>query len=271
MAQSLISASLRSNKKLILKNKLFSIKQFFSLVIFITSFGLHTSSYAEKVKLAPSAELVYSLKSSQKGIPVSGEAKINWQVFDSDSSTKQYRLSSETKVALFGKILVSSSTGTVMDFGLAPERFIEKRFRRAESTTYFDRERKIIHFSESELTYPIHGGEQDRLSATWQLVALVRQQAEQNKLGREWKMFVAGQRDADPWVFNLAELTKIKTNLGELDVLHIVKAPPPDAQGQKLELWLASNYDYYPVWIRFQDSNGDQLEQKIITITKTLK
>ncbi|MBC3873688.1 DUF3108 domain-containing protein [Undibacterium sp. LX15W] len=231
----------------------------------------HLSCYAEKFKLAPSADLLYSLKSSQKGIPVSGEARINWQVIESESQAKLYRLSSETKVPLFGKILTSSSNGSIMDFGLAPDRFIEKRFRRAESTTYFDRDRKLIHFSESDLTYPIQGGEQDRLSATWQLVALVRNHAEQNKVGREWKMFVAGQRDADPWVFTLMEYTKIKTALGELDVLHIVKAPPPDAQGQKLELWLASNFDYYPVWIRFQDSNGDQLEQKIISITKPLK
>lgn len=271
MVLSLISASLRLNKKLILKNNLLSIRQVCTLLILLMGMGTHLSSHAEKFKLAPSAELLYSLKSSQKGIPVSGEARINWQVIDSDSPSKQYRLTSETKVPLFGKILVSSSTGNVTDFGLAPERFVEKRFRRAESTTYFDRERKVIHFSESELTYPIHGGEQDRLSATWQLVALVRSQADQNKLGREWKMFVAGQRDADPWVFNLVEVTKIKTTLGELDVVHIVKAPPPDAQGQKVELWLASNYDYYPVWIRFQDNNGDQLEQKIITITKTPK
>lgn len=233
---------------------------------------LSQASYAEKYKLAPSAELVYSLKSSQKGIPVSGEAKINWLVIDSnDAPTKQYRLTSETKVALFGKILVSSSTGTVMDFGLAPERFTEKRFRRAESNTVFDRERKLIHFSESDLSYPIQGGEQDRLSATWQLVALVRNHADQVKIGQEWKMFVAGQRDADPWVFKLTEISKIKTSMGEMDVLHIIKAPPPDAQGQKVELWLASNVDYYPVWIRFQDSNGDQLEQKIISITKLPK
>ncbi|MFZ6818472.1 DUF3108 domain-containing protein [Undibacterium sp. Ji22W] len=250
---------------------MFSFRQFITLLIVAAGIGLHGTSYAEKFKLAPSAELLYSLKSSQKGIPVSGEAKINWQVTDSDSQPKLYRLTSETKVPLFGKILVSSSTGSVMDFGLAPDRFVEKRFRRAESTTHFDRERKLIHFSESDLNYPIQGGEQDRLSATWQLVALVRNQPEQNKVGREWKMFVAGQRDADPWVFTLMESAKIKTSLGELDVLHIVKAPPPDAQGQKVELWLATGYDYYPVWIRFQDNNGDQVDQRIISITKLSK
>lgn len=250
---------------------MFNFRQIVVILIFMSGSLWHIPSYAEKFKLAPSAELLYSLKSSQKGIPVSGEAKINWQVIENDAQPKQYRLSSETKVPLFGKILISSSSGTISDFGLTPDRFVEKRFRRAESSTYFDRERKLIHFSESDLTYPIQGGEQDRLSATWQLVALVREHPEQHKTGREWKMFVAGQRDADPWVFTLVESTKIKTSLGDLDVLHIVKAPPPDAQGQKVELWLATAYDYYPVRIRFQDNNGDQLEQKIISITKALK
>jgi hypothetical protein len=136
-------------------------------------------------------------------------------------------------------------------------------------TTYFDREQKIIRFSESDLQYPIQGGEQDRLSATWQLLALAQKQGTQIKLGHEWAMFVAGSRDADPWVFKLIELMKIRTAIGELNVMHIVKAPPPDAQGQKIELWLAIDLDYYPVQVRFQDHNGDVLEQKIISIKKS--
>ena len=242
---------------------------------YLLSFSLLAASlcwlpiaHAEKLNFAPSADLVYSLTSSQKGIPVSGEAKVQWQIKEQDSQTKKYFLSSETKVALFGKILSSSSQGSIQEYGLAPDRFIEKRFRRAEATTYFDREQKTIRFSESDLVYSIQGGEQDRLSATWQLVGLVRQQGEQNKLGQEWKMFVAGLKDADPWAFKLVEYSKIRTALGELNVMHIVKAPPPDAQGQKIELWLASDMDYYPVRVRFQDSNGDQIEQKIISIRK---
>jgi hypothetical protein len=246
-------------------------KQLLSFSLFVAGLYWTPASYAEKLNFAPSADLLYSLKSSQKGIPVTGEAKVYWQIKDQDLPTKKYRLSSETKVALFGKILNSSSYGSIQEYGLAPDRFVEKRFRRAEATTYFDRDKKTIHFSESDLVYPIQGGEQDRLSATWQLVGLVRQQREQNKPGQEWNMFVAGLKDADPWTFKLVEYSKIQTALGELNVMHIVKAPPPDAQGQRLELWLATEMDYYPVRVRFQDSNGDQVEQKIISINKQLQ
>ena len=83
-------------------------------------------------------------------------------------------------------------------------------------------------------------------------------------------MFVAGLKDADPWTFTLIEYSKITSARGELNVMHIVKAPPPDAQGQKLELWLATDLDYYPVRVRFQDSNGDQVDQKIIAINKLI-
>lgn len=245
------------------------INPLISLIICIVSLLFQVPAQAEKFKLAPSAELVYSLKSNQKGVPLSGEAKVNWRVKSQDSRALQYQLSSETKVAMLGKILVSSSQGSIQDFGLAPDRFQEKRFRRNEVTTYFDREQKIIRFSESDLQYPIQGGEQDRLSATWQLLALAQKQGTQIKPGQEWTMFVAGSRDADPWVFKLIELMKIRTAIGELNVMHIVKAPPPDAQGQKIELWLAIDLDYYPVQVRFQDHNGDVLEQKIISIKKS--
>ena len=245
------------------------INSLITLFICITSTFLQMSAQAEQFKLARSAELIYSLKSTQKGIPLTGEAKVRWQLKPQDSKATQYRLNSETKVAVLGKILISSSHGSIQDFGLAPDRFQEKRFRRNEVTTYFDREQKVIHFSESELKYPIQGGEQDRLSATWQLVALVQNQHAQHKSGQEWSMFVAGSRDADPWVFKLVDLMKIRTALGELNVMHIVKAPPADAQGQRIELWLAIDLDYYPVQVRFQDSNGDVLEQKIISITKS--
>jgi hypothetical protein len=226
------------------------------------------SAQTKRVNLAPSAELVYTVKSNQKGIPVSGEAKVQWQLKELPNASKAYSLHSETSVALFGKILKTSSTGHIDQYGLAPEKFLEKRFRRDEASTTFNRQTKTISFSEAELSYPIKGGEQDRLSATWQLVALARADGELLQIGHEWTMLVAGLRDADPWTFKLVEINKIKTALGELEVLHIIKAPPPDAQSQQVELWLASALDYYPVRISFHDANGDQVEQKIVSIKK---
>lgn len=226
----------------------------------------HANEAVIDLAYPPSVELVYSLKSSQKGIPLRGEAKINWQLNQDSKGNKTYRILSETTVPLFGKILVNSSVGSVNQFGLAPQQFLEKRFRKAQAGTNFDQVNKLIQFSSAELSYPIKGGEQDRLSATWQLVALVRAHPETLQVGHEWNMFVAGLKDAEPWTFKLIGFSKILTALGEQEVVHITKAPPPDAKGQQVDIWLASGLAYYPVRISFNDANGDQVDQRIVTL-----
>jgi hypothetical protein len=230
--------------------------------------ALSASSFAKGTSPAPSAELTYKIKSSQKGIPVSGEAKISWKIIDGLNNQKNYDLNSETKVAIFGKILTSSSKGTINESGLAPEQFLEKRFRREQTKTIFDRQSKLIKFSGGEPQLPLRGGEQDRLSVTWQVVALARHAGIKLNNGQEWKIIVAGVHDADPWLFTVKEQMRIHTDLGDVDVVHILRAPPVDDPGQQLELWLAPAFDYYPVRINFIDANGDRIEQKISSIQK---
>lgn len=246
-----------------------SRRQFFLLVsCWLLGALLHVNAASQELDYPPSADLVYSLKSSQRGIPLRGEAKISWQISEPKNAKRAYKIQSETTVPLFGKILSTSSLGEVDLLGLAPQQFIEKRFRKAQASTTFDRANKTIRFSDSDLTYPITGGEQDRLSATWQLVALVRGNPDSLVAGHEWSMFVAGLRDAEPWTFKLIGFSKIATALGEQDVVHIAKAPPPDAKGQQLDIWLAVGLGYYPVRISFSDANGDQVDQRIAAIKK---
>jgi hypothetical protein len=54
----------------------------------------------------------------------------------------------------------------------------------------------------------LKGGEQDRTSATWQLIAYARAAGDKFKPGSEWKMFVAGRRDAEPWSFKVLATEK---------------------------------------------------------------
>ncbi len=240
------------------------------------------TAQVSSINLPPNAELSYQIKSSQKGIPISGEARVIWTSSGTsgglgngfgnlgNQSKPSYRVQSDTRVPIFGRILSSSSEGDINEQGLAPVLFKEKRLRKAESQTRFDRERKLISFSDSDLQYPIKGGEQDRLSATWQLVTLLRSQPQPLKVGQEWHFFVAGLKDADPWRFTLLDHSKQRTALGEFDVIHLLKAPPADARGQRVELWLAPELDFYPVRISFHDENGDDLDQRLLAIKKLL-
>ena len=211
-----------------------------------------------KTTLPPSAELTYSIEARQSGISVNGEAVLKWNVLQG-----RYSIATETRAMLVGKIHEARSEGTIDDFGLAPERFVEKRLRKDPTTTTFDRAAKKISFTESDVVYPIKGGEQDRSSVVWQLASIARGAPAKFKVGTEWKFLVAGRRDAEPWTFKVVKQEKVHIRDGDVPAFHIVRSPPPDAKGQKLDLWLAPSLDWYPVRLRFTDADGDYIEQTL--------
>ena len=92
--------------------------------------------------LPPSADLNYSIKAKQHGLNISGEATVAWRHSGSD-----YSIDTESRVALFGKILENRSEGAVDDYGMAPASFYEKRIRKDPATTRFQRDSKTITFS----------------------------------------------------------------------------------------------------------------------------
>ena len=211
-----------------------------------------------KIDLPPSADLSYTIQAKQSGITLGGEGSVKWLVED-----RHYSVKSETRAMLFGKILESTSEGAIDNFGLAPTQFINKRFRKEATTTTFHRDNGTIGFTESSNSYPLKGGEQDRTSIIWQLISVARAAPQQFKPGSDWTFFVAGMHDAEPWTFKVIKNEKIKTAMGDLDVVHIFKAPPPDAKDQQLDIWLAPSLEWYPVRLRFTDPNKDFVEQTL--------
>ncbi|MGE5648735.1 MAG: DUF3108 domain-containing protein [Bacillota bacterium] len=216
-----------------------------------------------KFNLPPSAELSYAITALQSGIQLGGSAQVHWVV-----NGKKFSVASEARAMLLGKILESRSEGAVDEYGLAPASFTEKRIRRDRTTTTFDREAGTISFTASELTYPLHGGEQDRNSAIWQLISVARAAPAKFKPGTEWTFFVAGQRDAEPWTFKVVEREKIGTPLGELNALHVQKEPAPGSGGQHVDIWLSPQHEWYPVRLRYTEADGDYIEQALDKISK---
>jgi hypothetical protein len=216
-----------------------------------------------KTSLPPSAELRYSIEAQQSGMQVAGEAIVKWNY-----ANNKYSVSAETRAMLLGKILEASSEGTVDSYGLAPLSFVDKRFRREPTTTTFNRELKTLSFTQSEQTYPLKGGEQDRTSIIWQLIAVARGNTDKFTTNSEWQFFVAGPRDAEQWSFKVLGREKIKTKQGEVNAVHLFRSPPPDDKGQKLDIWLAPSSDWYPVRLRFTDPDGDFIEQTLTSISK---
>lgn len=214
--------------------------------------------------LPQSADLAYSIKVRQHGMALSGEAMLNWRNGDG-----KYSIVSQTKVPIFGVILDSKSEGVVDDFGLAPTLATEKRFRKEPTTVSFKREAKTITFSESDESYPIKGGEQDRTSTPWQLMAVARGAPEKFTPGSEWVFFVAGRRDAEPWSFKVDKQETVHTGQGDVSAVHLVKAPPAEghSKDQQVDIWLAPSLGWYPVRIRLLDADGDFVEQTLEKIT----
>ncbi|MCU6500611.1 DUF3108 domain-containing protein [Rugamonas sp. A1-17] len=213
--------------------------------------------------LPPSADLTYVIKAKQHGLSLGGTASVQWRAGDG-----KYSVVTESRVSLLGKILDNRSEGAIDDFGLAPATFVEKRFRKDPTTTTFQRDARTITFSEGDESYSIKGGEQDRTSIQWQLAAQAHAAADKFKLGSEWKYFVAGRRDAEVWSFKVMKNEPVQIGANEVNAVHLVKAPPPDAQGQQVDLWLAPSMDWYPVRVRFNDADGDFVDQ---TLEKAVK
>lgn len=212
---------------------------------------------------APSADLAYKLEARQKGITLGGSGQVAWR-----AGQGKYSIASAWKASFLGRILENRSEGVIDGFGLAPVRFFEKRFRKSPTAANFDRAGRIIGFENDKATYPIIGGEQDRSSAQWQLSAIARAAPEKFVPGSEWKLFVVGRRDAEVWTFKVVNREVIKTGMGNMQAVHLVKAPPADSKAQRVDLWLAPAHDWYPVKLRISEDEGEYIEQTVTSINR---
>ncbi|HSY26444.1 MAG TPA: DUF3108 domain-containing protein [Burkholderiaceae bacterium] len=217
-----------------------------------------------KFNLPPSANLGYSIQAQQSGLQLSGNAVWKWVATDST-----FKIDTETRAMLVGKILDAKSEGEIDDFGLAPTRFTDKRFRKDATTTTFNHDSKLISFSTNADTYPIKGGEQDRNSAIWELIAVARGAHGKFKDDTVWDFFVAGQHDAEVWSFKVDKQESIRTPMGNLSAVHVVKLPAANSKGQQVDIWLAPSLEWYPVRLRYTEPNGDYVEQMLNSIVKS--
>jgi hypothetical protein len=255
-------------------------KLFFVVALLLAQMsGATTNALAlEPADWPPAAELRYQLKVVQHGFPLSGEAIIRWTLpEESAPATNQmrYQIQSETRVALLGKILSTSSSGDFYQGTLRPEKFTEKRLNKAEVITLFDYATGLIHFGEGIEDVHLQGGEQDRSSVTWQLAALACHAKASWQAGHELSLPVSSRRDVEVWRFKVLGTETLSTALGELPVLHLSKiANKTDADGnantreQQIDLWFAADLQCYPVKISFTDSNGAHIEQTITQINR---
>ncbi|MFC5472393.1 DUF3108 domain-containing protein [Paraherbaspirillum soli] len=210
-----------------------------------------------RIKPPPSAELSYAVEALQKGLTYHGSGKITWQT-DGGS----YVINGEAG-ALFITALDFKSEGEIDSFGVAPVIYTEKRFRKAATNTHFHRERNIISFSASTNSYPRTGGEQDRASIVWQLASIGRGDSEKFTAGAVIDVFVAGTRDAETWRIQVIGQEQITVGTGTIETWHVIRVPQPGSYEQRLDIWLAPDEQWYPIKLRFTETNGDFLDMSL--------
>lgn len=213
---------------------------------------------AYKIDLPPSASLKYDIqKIPKEGSPTYGSGTISWH-----TDGQLYTVDGEFGV-LFITALRFKSSGSITDLGIAPELYSEKRFRRSETNTHFQRDPAVISFSASTKSYPRTGGEQDRASIIWQLAGIGRGDSEKFVAGASIDLFVAGTRDAETWHILVIGQEDIVVDGTTISAWHVARAPRRGSYDQKLDIWLAPQLNWYPVRLRYTEANGDYLDMSL--------
>ncbi|SEO52004.1 Protein of unknown function [Duganella sp. CF517] len=219
-----------------------------------------------KVHLPPSARFDMAVaRVDADGTKWTGSASMTWHT---DGS--RYDASLEAGVSLLVtrvNLLVLRSEGVIDDFGIAPVRVTEKRTRRAETATHFNRDQGTITFSASERSYPLLTGAQDKATVPFQLGGIGR--ADVNQFGGDIDLQVGDEKEATIFRFQLVGEEELDTKMGKVVAWHLTRPPKPGTYSSRLDIWLAPGMNWYPVQMRNTEASGALTTQTVSNITIT--
>jgi hypothetical protein len=219
-----------------------------------------------KVHLPPSAKFDMAVaRVDADGTKWTGSASMTWHT---DGS--RYDASVEAGISLLVtriNLLVLRSEGVIDDFGIAPVKVTEKRTRRAETATHFNRDRNTITFSASERSYPLLTGAQDKATVPFQLGGIGR--ADVNQFGGDIDLQVGDEKEATIFRFQLVGEEELDTKMGKVVTWHLTRPPKPGSYSSRLDIWLAPGMNWYPVQMRNTEASGALTTQTVSNITMT--
>lgn len=153
-----------------------------------------------------------------------------------------------------------SSHGRVDPFGLAPDQYIEKRGRRAEDVTIFNRTDKQIAFTRTPTTLALPDGAQDRFSMVMQLASLVRGDPDAYKPGVTRQFYVADNDSGEIWPIETIGDETVRTAQGFIDARHFMRLPRHAGDTRRIDVWLAPSLGWLPARLVQTEPNGTQIE-----------
>lgn len=198
----------------------------------------------------PSATLQYA--SFVNGVQ-NPDGLIRWQ-----QGGGRYRLSVETRVLWFR--FAFHSDGALGEQGLAPERYVEQRRKRSQSTR-FDRASGAIVFESTGRQVALPNGAQDRFSVFLQLVGLVRGNPQRYATPGVTESFeVADTSDLEPMRVQYVGDVDVDTGNGFVRAKHFVRLPRRADDRRRVEVWLAESKGWMPVKLRQTEPDGTQID-----------
>ena len=189
------------------------------------------------------------------------------QTWETTNDTYRMESTSETTglaAAFRTEQRVFRSTGRMTPHGLQPESAQSRRTRRGqtdESTARFNWAQGSITIGAAgspanQRTGPLPAGSQDVLSFMYQLSLAPPPP------GRLQIAIANGSR-FENHEFEVAALETLETPLGGIRALSVKQVRKPGTES--LEIWLAADYRYLPVRIRFIGRNGEQTGEQVVT------
>lgn len=153
------------------------------------------------------------------------------------------------------------SSGRMTEYGLLPENFVSSRIRRGqndESTARFDWTKNNITLGrgDAQRSAALPAGSQDILSFMYQLSLAPP------RPGRLQMAITNGTRFENYALDVLAEET-LATPIGNIRTLPVKQVRREG--GESMEIWLAVDYRYLPVRIRFIGRDGEPSGEQVVT------
>ena len=210
-----------------------------------------TASAGVRFSVPPSGNLHYN--TFYNGVE-NAPGTIHWA-----STANRYEMVVSVPLPFVGTFSYESA-GRIDAFGLAPERYIEKRGRRAPDVTTFDRGAKRIGFTRTDATLALPEGAQDRFSMIMQLASLVRGDPDAYKSGVTRAFYVADDDSAEVWPIETIGDESIRTAEGFVTARHFMRLPRREGDRRRIDVWLAPSLGWLPARIVQTEPNGSQFE-----------
>lgn len=212
------------------------------------------------IDLPEHAEIRYTLYKGQDGFSV-GHAVHTWKRDGNNYSITQIAEASGIVSIFYSGRHVQISQGVITANGMQPDSYWVQRGQSAEKTdtAKFDWKDRQLTFGTGNdtRTASLPEGTQDLLSFLYQLAFAPPLE------GRTRLHITTGRKLGNYGYQSLGEET-VETPLGSIRALHIAQVRQEGEENT--EIWLATEYHYLPLKIRFTDKQGSVMEQTVTAI-----